>query len=121
VLLLVAWLHAVVVTRLQYVPDGWSKRYEFNETDLYNAARVACSWIDRSFIGGVIREHLPMDALDWNAIAFLIGETVRKRMFHLRFKSPALRITCGVSLDTDSSRIRRFMVAELTTKTTSQF
>jgi dynein heavy chain 1, cytosolic len=121
VLLLVAWLHAVVVTRLQYVPDGWSKRYEFNETDLCNAARVACSWIDRSFIAGVIREHLPMDALDWYAIAFLIGETVRKRMFHLRFKSPALRITCGVSLDTYSSRICRFMVAELTTKMTSQF
>jgi hypothetical protein len=64
---------------------------------------------------------LPMDALDWNAIAFLIGETVRKRMFHVRFKSPALRITCGVSLDTDSSCIRRYVVAELTTKMTSQF
>jgi dynein heavy chain 1 len=77
VLMLVAWLHAVVVTRLQYVPDGWSKRYEFNESDLCSAARVACSWIDRAFVGGVIREYLPLDALDWSAIAFLIAETVR--------------------------------------------
>jgi dynein heavy chain 1 len=77
-LLLVAWLHAVIVTRLQYVPDSWSKRYEFNETDLCSAARVACTWIDRTFAGGCPRDHLPSGALDWNAISFLIGETVLK-------------------------------------------
>ncbi len=77
VLLLVAWLHAVIISRLQYVPEGWSKRYEFNETDLCSAARVACSWIDRAFVGGRTRDHLPANALDWTAIAFLISETVR--------------------------------------------
>ena len=75
-LTLVAWVHAVVVARLQYLPEGWSKRYEFNETDLCSAARVVGSWIERAFAGGVIREHVPQGALDWNAIAFLIGETV---------------------------------------------
>jgi len=31
---LVAWLHAVIIERLRYLPIGWSKRYEFNEADL---------------------------------------------------------------------------------------
>jgi dynein heavy chain 1, cytosolic len=31
--LLLAWLHAVVMERLRYAPIGWSKRYEFAETD----------------------------------------------------------------------------------------
>lgn len=85
VLMLVAWVHAVIVTRLHYLPEGWSKVYEFNETDLCSAARVACSWIDRAFAEGAIREHLPLGALDWNAVAFLIGETVHGpiRMCHV--------------------------------------
>lgn len=29
-----AWLHALLLERLAYVPQGWSKRYEFNEVDL---------------------------------------------------------------------------------------
>ena len=31
---LVAWLHAVIIERLRYLPIGWSKNYEFNEADL---------------------------------------------------------------------------------------
>jgi hypothetical protein len=108
VLMLVAWLHAVIVTRLQYVPDGWSKCYEFNEGDLCSAAQVACSCIDHAFAGGVIREHLPLDALDWQAVACLIGETVR---MHILCCSPALEVAPNVC---------RCTAAELTTKRTFQ-
>lgn len=30
---LVAWLHAIIIERLRYLPIGWSKKYEFNEAD----------------------------------------------------------------------------------------
>jgi hypothetical protein len=39
---LLAWFHAVVQERLRYVPLGWAKYYEFNESDL----RVACDTLD---------------------------------------------------------------------------
>ncbi|XP_049522370.1 LOW QUALITY PROTEIN: cytoplasmic dynein 2 heavy chain 1-like [Dermacentor silvarum] len=29
-----AWLHAILQERLSYVPQGWTKRYEFSEADL---------------------------------------------------------------------------------------
>ena len=39
---LLAWFHAIVQERLRYVPLGWAKHYEFNESDL----RVACDTLD---------------------------------------------------------------------------
>lgn len=39
---LLAWFHAIVQERLRYVPLGWAKYYEFNESDL----RVACDTLD---------------------------------------------------------------------------
>ena len=39
---LLAWFHAIVQERLRYAPLGWSKRYEFSESDL----RVACDTLD---------------------------------------------------------------------------
>ena len=39
---LVAWFHAIIQERLTYTPLGWSKKYEFNESDL----RCACDTLD---------------------------------------------------------------------------
>ena len=38
-----AWLHALVTERLRYIPLGWSKHYDINESDL----RFACDSIDQ--------------------------------------------------------------------------
>lgn len=43
---LLAWFHAIVQERLRYVPLGWSKYYEFNESDLRVACDTLDSWID---------------------------------------------------------------------------
>jgi len=43
---LLAWFHAIVQERLVYVPLGWSKRYEFNESDLRCACDTIDIWID---------------------------------------------------------------------------
>lgn len=43
---LLAWFHAIVQERLRYVPLGWSKFYEFNESDLRVACDTLDTWID---------------------------------------------------------------------------
>ena len=43
---LLAWMHAVVQERLRYVPQGWSKKYEFGDADLRSAMDTIDIWID---------------------------------------------------------------------------
>jgi len=43
---LLAWFHAIVQERLVYAPLGWSKRYEFSESDLRCACDTIDVWID---------------------------------------------------------------------------
>lgn len=43
-----AWLHAIVQERLRYTPLGWSKHYEFSESDLKVAYDTIDTWIDAS-------------------------------------------------------------------------
>jgi dynein heavy chain 1 len=45
VLLLLSWLHAVVQERLRYCPLGWSKKYEFGDSDLLTASDTINAWI----------------------------------------------------------------------------
>lgn len=55
---LLAWLHAILQERMRYTPLGWSKKYEFTESDL----RVACDmldvWIDSVAMVGFYFMHL---------------------------------------------------------------
>ncbi len=43
---LVAWFHAIVQERLRYAPLGWSKKYEFNESDLKMACDTLDTWLE---------------------------------------------------------------------------
>ena len=43
---LLAWLHAIVQERMRYTPLGWSKKYEFTESDLKVACDTMDVWID---------------------------------------------------------------------------
>ncbi|KAI7959312.1 hypothetical protein MJO28_003103 [Puccinia striiformis f. sp. tritici] len=62
--LLLAWLHTVVQKRLRYCPLGWSKIYEFNDSDL----KAAMSMIDLWMIDPA---HLP-----WAALWVLLRQAV---------------------------------------------
>ncbi|KAM0792972.1 hypothetical protein ACM66B_002727 [Microbotryomycetes sp. NB124-2] len=70
---LLAWFHAVVQERLRYVPLGWSKVYEFNDSDQTAALATIDSWIATAAKG---RANVDPAAIPWDAIRCLVRETV---------------------------------------------
>lgn len=70
---LLAWFHAVVQERLSYAPLGWSKRYEFNESDLRCACDTLDIWIDSVAMG---RTNLPPEKVPWDAFRTLISQCI---------------------------------------------
>ncbi len=49
--LLLSWLHAVMQERLRYAPLGWSRRYEFGESDLRSSIETIDQWMDEESKG----------------------------------------------------------------------
>jgi dynein heavy chain 1 len=70
---LLAWLHAITQERLRYVPLGWSKFYEFNESDLRCALDTIDVWIDSVAMG---RTNLPPSKVPFDAIFTLMSDCV---------------------------------------------
>jgi len=76
-LALLAWLNAVVQERLRYAPLGWTKRYEFSETDAACAADVVDQWVDRAAGGaGALRAHVAPEDLPWEALRTLLSQSL---------------------------------------------
>ena len=70
---LLAWFHAIVQERLRYAPLGWSKRYEFNESDLRCACDTLDIWVDSVALG---RTNLPPEKVPWDAIQTLMAQCI---------------------------------------------
>lgn len=70
---LLCWLHAITQERLRYVPLGWSKSYEFNESDLRCGLDTIDVWIDSIAMG---RTNLPPNKVPFPAIFTLLSECV---------------------------------------------
>jgi dynein heavy chain 1 len=70
---MLAWFHAVVQERLRYVPVGWSKAYEFNESDLKSAYEMLDTWVDVTSQG---RTNLPPSKVPWQAIQELLSKVI---------------------------------------------
>ncbi|PLW56951.1 hypothetical protein PCANC_02857 [Puccinia coronata f. sp. avenae] len=70
---LLAWFHAVVQERLRYCPLGWSKIYEFNDSDLEAAMSMIDSWMTATAKGkaNIDPAHLP-----WAALRVLLKQAV---------------------------------------------
>lgn len=70
---LLCWLHAITQERLRYVPLGWSKTYEFNESDIRCGLDTIDVWIDSIAMG---RNNLPPSKVPFSAIYTLLSECV---------------------------------------------
>jgi dynein heavy chain 1, cytosolic len=70
---LIVWMHAVIQERLRYMPLGWTKRYEFTETDTSFALDVIDEWIDSAAAG---RSHIDPSHIPWQAIRTLLSQSI---------------------------------------------
>ena len=70
---LLAWFHAVIGERLRYVPIGWSKFYEFNESDQKCALEAIDEWINLHSKG---EENIAPSKIPWDAIRTIIHQSM---------------------------------------------
>ncbi|XP_026482181.1 dynein heavy chain, cytoplasmic isoform X8 [Ctenocephalides felis] len=70
---LLAWFHAIVQERLRYVPLGWAKHYEFNDSDLRVACDTLDTWIEATAMG---RTNLPPEKVPWDALVTLLSQSI---------------------------------------------
>lgn len=70
---LLAWFHAVVQERLRYAPLGWSKRYDFNDSDMSAAFGTIDIWLSSVAKG---RANIDPAAIPWDAVKTLIKQSV---------------------------------------------
>ncbi|XP_004348847.1 dynein heavy chain [Capsaspora owczarzaki ATCC 30864] len=73
---LTAWFHAVVQERLRYAPLGWSKKYEFTETDLRGAIDTLDTWLAIVSPPSQGRTNISPDAIPWEAIRTLLAQSI---------------------------------------------
>jgi len=62
-----------VQERLRYVPLGWSKTYDFNDSDMASAFLTIDSWLGRA---AKSRANIDPAAIPWDAVKTLIKQSV---------------------------------------------
>lgn len=70
---LVSWFNAVVQERIRYTPIGWSKVYEFNESDQRCTLDCIDEWLDSM---GKNRSNVDPDKIPWDALRTLISQSI---------------------------------------------
>lgn len=70
---LLAWFHAVVQERLRYVPLGWSKTYDFNDSDMSSAFAMIDTWLGKVAKG---KTNVDPARIPWDALRTLIKQSV---------------------------------------------
>ncbi|KAJ3389103.1 hypothetical protein HDU92_001163 [Lobulomyces angularis] len=70
---LLAWLYAIIQERLRYAPLGWTKVYEFNDSDHNMAILTVDNWLNKVAQG---RSNIAPTQIPWEALRTLIRETV---------------------------------------------
>merc|ERR1719229_647684 len=71
--ILLAWLHATILERLRFCPIGWSKAFEFSETDLFCAMEAMDEWIDKVANN---QESIDPNIIPWDALHKMLVQYV---------------------------------------------
>lgn len=71
--LLLAFFHATLTERLRYTPLGWSKPFEFNDSDAEAALDIIDGWVTQVAKG---RANVDPQQLPWDAIRSLLKQSV---------------------------------------------
>ncbi|UZJ52281.1 hypothetical protein CBS101457_001601 [Exobasidium rhododendri] len=70
---LLAFFHATLIERLRYTPLGWSKVFEFNDSDAETALNTIEGWVQRVSKG---RSNIDPGAVPWDALKALLKMSV---------------------------------------------
>ncbi|KAJ1022342.1 hypothetical protein NDA13_005252 [Ustilago tritici] len=70
---LLAFFHATLTERLRYTPLGWSKPFEFNDSDAEAALDIIEGWVAKVAKG---RANVDPQQLPWDAIRSLLKQSV---------------------------------------------
>lgn len=70
---LLSFFHATLIERLRYTPLGWSKLFEFNDSDAEAALTTIEVWVNRVAKG---RSNIDPRAIPWDALKVLLKQSV---------------------------------------------
>jgi dynein heavy chain 1 len=70
---LLSFFHATLTERLRYTPLGWSKAFEFNDSDAEMALDVIETWVNRVAKG---RANIDPATIPWPALRALLKQSV---------------------------------------------
>ena len=96
--------------RLRYAPLGWSKRYEFNESDLRCACDTLDVWVDSVSMG---RTNLPPEKVPWDAIQTLMAQCIYGGKIDNDFDQ--VRTNHNSSFNAEHTRAREVLLQRLMT------
>ncbi|KAH6598857.1 hypothetical protein BASA50_003364 [Batrachochytrium salamandrivorans] len=70
---MLSWLHAIILERLRYLPVGWTKSYDFNDSDFDMALNLIDVWLTNASKG---RSNISPTQIPWTALKNLISKSV---------------------------------------------
>ncbi|KAL9938803.1 hypothetical protein V8E36_002522 [Tilletia maclaganii] len=70
---LLAFFHATLTERLRYTPLGWSKPFEFNDSDAETAVETIEAWVSRIAKG---RANIDPATIPWDALRSLLKQSI---------------------------------------------
>lgn len=70
---MLSWLHSIVTERLRYKSVGWTKTYDFNDSDFDMAAKLIDVLMERA---SETKTNIAPSKIPWDALQTLISRTV---------------------------------------------
>ena len=118
---LLGWLHAVVQERARYLPLGWSKRYDFNESDVTCGLSMIDSWVE-SAMNAAANCDKPFTAqtLPWKAMQALLSHSIYGARIDCEIDQQMLKTTVEQLFCSETCQPRATLIASQDCNTTGE-